>query len=163
MVTRPITSLSRLPSIFAQVRYERDHLLFLRQFVESITEPVEHDGREHIDYVASQIVTEYFRHRYRMDKKIALDGIIYPSAQRRCGRSAVIFAAPSDLNPHPNDWIAEQPTPILTFAQEQSGAYAERPDAALRSYSGRGLLFCGVLRFAGCGARAAPGCAGLRG
>jgi RES domain-containing protein len=73
--TRPlrVLDLSRLPEIpsfYAQVRYERDHLLFLSQFVESITQPVQHDGREHTEYVPSQIVTEYFRHRYNISFRI---------------------------------------------------------------------------------------------
>lgn len=121
--TRPfhildLTALPKIPSMFAEIRYERDHLLFLREFVGSITEPVQHDGRVHIDYVPSQIVTEYFRHRYRIDKKTPLDGIIYPSARRKGGKSAVIFAGPTDLNPQPNDWIVEEPTPMLTLCPD---------------------------------------------
>ena len=118
--TRPLKVLDLLrlpspPSIFAQARYDRDHLLFLRQFVESITQPVQHDGREHTEYVPSQIVTEYFRHRYRFDDKSQLDGIIYPSPQRRRGQSVVIFASQDDLNPHPHEWIAEDRVPILAI------------------------------------------------
>jgi hypothetical protein len=118
--TRPlkILDLSRLPeppSFFAQVRYDRDHLLFLRRFVESITQPVEHDGREHIEYVPSQIVTEYFRHRYRMQENSAMDGIQYPSAQCRRSRSVVIFASQDDLNPRSFEWSAEERTPLLTL------------------------------------------------
>lgn len=117
--TRPLTvlDLSKLPptpSIFAQVRYDRDHLVFLKQFVQSITQPVQHDGREHTEYVPSQIVTEYFRHRYRFKDNSQLDGIVYPSAQRKGGRSAVVFASQDDLNPRPHDWITEERTPVLT-------------------------------------------------
>jgi hypothetical protein len=121
--TRPlkILNLSKLPpapSIFAQVRYDRDHLIFLKQFVGSITQPVQHDGREHTEYVPSQIVTEYFRHRYRFADKSQLDGLVYPSAQRKGGQSAVIFASPDDLNPHPHDWVAHDHTPVLTLCME---------------------------------------------
>jgi len=117
--TRPLTvlDLSKLPptpSIFAQVRHERDHLVFLRQFVKSITQPVRHDGREHTEYVPSQIVTEYFRHRYRFENNARLDGIVYPSARYRGGRSAVIFASQEDLNPRPHEWIAQDWAPVLT-------------------------------------------------
>jgi hypothetical protein len=121
--TRPLivlnlSSLPPTPSIFAKVRYDHDHLVFLEQFVQSITQPVQHDGREHAEYVPSQIVTEYFRHRYRFEDSRQLNGIVYPSAQRKAGRSAAIFASQDDLNPHPHDWIAEDRTPILTICPE---------------------------------------------
>lgn len=110
-----LTRLPGTPSFYAQVRYERDHLLFLHHFVQSITQPVSHDGKEHIDYVPSQIVTEYFRHAYRLPENRRLDGIIYPSAQRPRGRSIVIFAGHDDLNPHPYDWRQEERLPILAL------------------------------------------------
>ena len=110
-----LSKLPEIPSFFAQVRYDRDHLLFLHEFVKSITEPVEHDGREHIEYVPSQIVTEYFRHRYRPDANSTLDGIVYPSAQRRGGRSVIIFASQDDLNPVPREWTHEEVVPLLVL------------------------------------------------
>jgi len=120
--TRPlnILDLSKLPkppSFYARVRYDRDHLLFLREFVESITLPVQHDGREHIDYIPSQIVTEYFRHRYILADKSRLDGIVYPSAQKKHGRAIVIFASQADLDPNPDEWGPGR-TPILTLDPE---------------------------------------------
>ena len=70
----------------------------LRDFVQSITRPVVHDGREHTEYVPTQILTEYFRHRYRLHDGTQLDAIVYPSTQRRAGRSVVIFASQEDLD-----------------------------------------------------------------
>jgi hypothetical protein len=118
--TRPLnvldlTKLPGVPNFYAQVRYDRDHLIFLRQFVEDITRPVMHDGREHIDYVPTQILTEYFRHQYKLPDDVRLDGIIYPSAQRKRGRSIVIFASQDDLNPRPNEFSHEDRVPILTL------------------------------------------------
>jgi hypothetical protein len=115
--TRPLkildlTRLPEIPSFYAEWRYDRDHLVFLRQFVREISQPVVHDGREHIDYVPTQILTEYFRHRYRAGEDTLLDGIIYPSAQRKRGRSIVIFASQDDLNPREHEPWARK-TPIL--------------------------------------------------
>jgi hypothetical protein len=110
-----LSALPPPPDFFAQVRYDRDQLLFLEQFVESITQPVSHDGKEHTEYVPSQIVTEYFRHRYRTHDELSLDGIIYPSARRKRGRSIVIFASQDDLNPNPDGFIAVERVPILTL------------------------------------------------
>jgi hypothetical protein len=101
--------------MFAEVRYLRDHLVFLKQFVRSITQPVRHDGREHMEYVPSQIVTEYFRHRYSSDGNARLDGIVYRSAQRKSGRSAVVFASQDDLNPCPDYWTMKDRTTLLTL------------------------------------------------
>jgi len=119
--TRPLnildlTKLPPIPSFYARVRYDRDHLIFLREFVSSITQPVEHDGREPTEYVPSQIVTEYFRHRYRTHDNAGLDGIIYPSARHKRGRSIVIFASQADLTPRLYPWETDR-IPVLSMDQ----------------------------------------------
>ena len=88
-----------VPSMFAMPRSERELLIFLQEFLEDVRMPVEHDGREHIDYVPTQIVTEFFRHGTADDDLQGLEGIIYPSAQQPGGRSMVIFASRDDLDP----------------------------------------------------------------
>lgn len=61
------TKLPPIPSIYSDYgRFERDRLIFLHHFVENITQPVIHDGREHIDYIPTQILIEYFRYRFRL-------------------------------------------------------------------------------------------------
>jgi hypothetical protein len=107
-----LSSLPPVPCIFDGSRDQRDTLLFLNEFVKSITAPVVHDGREHIDYVPTQILTEYFRRRAAGDDGPAIDGIIYPSSRRRNGRSIVLFASQMDLDP---DRQRLCQAPILTF------------------------------------------------
>ncbi len=114
-----LSKLPPVPSFFAQVRYDRDRLLFLRDFVESITQPVSHDGREHTEYVPTQILTEYFRHRYRLPDHSQLDAIVYPSARRKNGRSVVIFASQEDLSPRPSEWWNKR-TPLLVLDPAQT-------------------------------------------
>jgi hypothetical protein len=109
-----LTQLPPIPGFYSQWRYDRDHLVFLRDFVKEISQPVVHDGREHIDYVPTQILTEYFRHRYKLEGDVRLDGIVYPSAQRRRGRSIVIFASQDDLDPKENEFWGER-KPTLTL------------------------------------------------
>jgi hypothetical protein len=68
--TLRVLDLSRLPekpNFYARQRWDLDQLIFLEEFVSNITQPVVHDGREHIDYVPTQILTEYFRHVYKED------------------------------------------------------------------------------------------------
>lgn len=60
-----LTDLPRIPSIFDEALYEsRPPLIFLRHFQQDISKPVERDGREHYEYMPTQIVAEYFRHVY---------------------------------------------------------------------------------------------------
>jgi hypothetical protein len=94
-----LSELPRVPSVFAVSREERGGLLFLREFVKSITAPVVHDGHEHIEYVPTQVLTEYFRQHVTALDGSALDGIVYPSARRRRGKSLVVFRSQEDLDP----------------------------------------------------------------
>lgn len=94
-----LSDMRETPSFWFSHRSDRDRVLFLKAFAESISQPVTHDGREHIDYVPSQIVTEYFRHVYRTDDGKQLDGIIFPSARVRKAKNFVIFASSHDLRP----------------------------------------------------------------
>jgi hypothetical protein len=87
-----LSNLPDLPSIFdsdeqSKVRY--DELSFLRNFVEDLTLPIVLDGREHIDYVPTQVFTEYLRYSF----PVPLDGLLYPSAQGP-GRNVVLFCGP---------------------------------------------------------------------
>ena len=52
----------KVPTIFSQVRSYRFEKRFLYDFIKDFTKPIERADRAHIDYVPTQIVTEYFRH-----------------------------------------------------------------------------------------------------
>lgn len=71
-------------------------LAFLHSFVKSVATKVEPRSREHVDYVPTQVVTEWFRTVFRWGKS-SLDGIFYPSTQHPGGRSVVLFANRNDL------------------------------------------------------------------
>ena len=60
---------------------------FVRDFVQA----VEKDGREHIEYVPTQVVTEYFRRVFRDTDGEPIRGIIYPSSRHEGGKSYVLF------------------------------------------------------------------------
>ena len=57
-----MTALPELPSLFEDVAQRYDTVLFLRRFAEDIVLPIELDGREHIEYVPTQVFTEYLRY-----------------------------------------------------------------------------------------------------
>jgi RES domain-containing protein len=86
-----LTQLPSEPSIFAiDLKDEREKALFLGGFVDSITKPVAKDGREHIDYVPSQVVCEYLAQAFSADG-MPLDGLIFPSTVHPGGVNLVVF------------------------------------------------------------------------
>jgi len=102
--TRPLlvldlTELPPVPSMFEASREWRGAILFLREFVKSISAPVVHDGGEHVEYVPTQVLTEYFQNQVSTPDGSRLDGIVYPSARRRGGRSLVVFRSREELDP----------------------------------------------------------------
>jgi hypothetical protein len=91
-----LTALPPARGIFADgTRYEKAAIGFLHQFVEDATLPIERDGREHIEYVPTQIVTEYFRHKflyeYEPGQRSQVHGILYPNSRSEQGFNAVLF------------------------------------------------------------------------
>lgn len=98
LIVIDLISLPSLPSIFDTARRElRESVLFLRNFVKSISQPVRKDGQEHLDYVPSQVVSEYFAVVMRAPKRRTIDGLLYPSAVRPGGKNLVLF--PTDRSP----------------------------------------------------------------
>ncbi|MDC6296221.1 HEPN-associated N-terminal domain-containing protein [Ralstonia pseudosolanacearum] len=91
-----LVALPTKPSIFdSGHRTEWTELTFLKGFVDAITIPIAKDGREHVNYVPSQIVSEYFAKVFRDADGEQLDGIVYPSTVRPSGQNVVLF---------PNSW-----------------------------------------------------------
>lgn len=81
-----------MPSLFdASRRGLRSTVSFLESFAEELTLPVLERGHEHIEYVPTQVFTEYIRHVYKDRKGKGLEGILYKSAVRRRGINCVLF------------------------------------------------------------------------
>jgi HEPN/RES N-terminal domain 1/RES domain len=80
-----------VPSLFDDVRRDdRWALGFLHAFREAIILPVVPDDRIHIDYVPTQIVSEYLRLWFAPDGG-DIDGVIFPSSRSSGGRCAAMF------------------------------------------------------------------------
>lgn len=87
-----LADLPSIPSVFNESGHHRIHSLrFLHAFAYDITQPIARDGREHIEYVPTQIVTEYFRRVFRDADAEALDGILYRSSRQDGDRAFVLF------------------------------------------------------------------------
>lgn len=52
---------------------------YFYSFLEDFSKPIGKDGKEHIDYVPTQIVTEYFRRIFTICDINTLEGIAYKS------------------------------------------------------------------------------------
>lgn len=95
-----LTSLPRRLGFFEQLSdsstVDRYAISFLHDFVATLAAKVEPGDREHVDYVPTQVVTEWFRTTFRHNDS-PLDGICYPSSQRPRGKSVVLFANRYDV------------------------------------------------------------------
>lgn len=102
-VVLDLTNLPPIPSIFddEDKRVRRAGLIFLHDFREAIAAPIQRDGREHIEYVPSQIVTEYLRYRHELEDGGKLAGIVYPSARHSGGTCCVLFVQAEELVEQP--------------------------------------------------------------
>jgi hypothetical protein len=86
-----ISKLPHVPSIFGSMeRNERENIIFLRMFRDDIMKPVKRDGREHVEYIPSQIFTEYIRY-YVRNGIHSVNGICYPSTQNSKGLNYALF------------------------------------------------------------------------
>lgn len=87
-----LTNLPPLPSIFdSKNRKYFNKILFLKSFVADLSQNIVRDEKIHIEYVPTQIVTEYFRYVFPEISKIKIDGIIYPSSKGKLGNCCVLF------------------------------------------------------------------------
>jgi hypothetical protein len=89
-----LTKIPPVPGMFEPNEHlasQRANLIFLRGFQEDISKPVEKDDRAHVEYVPTQIVTEFFRRVVKDAHGEPVRGILYPSAQFGGGTSCVLF------------------------------------------------------------------------
>lgn len=97
-----LRTLPEVPGIFSSSsRDRRLTLRFLHHFRDDIMQPIARDDRVHIDYLPSQVVTEFIRDFDFKGGKV--DGIAYGSTASG-GWNVALFAAPVDLG-----LIARQP------------------------------------------------------
>jgi hypothetical protein len=98
VVPIPVVDLARLPdipSIFdAEHRDRRPPLRFLHQFSRIISDPVNRppgSEQEAVEYVPSQIVTDYFRNLFQLEHARPVKGLLYRSARREHGTCCALF------------------------------------------------------------------------
>ena len=89
--------LPEVPSIYdKKQRASRAAILFLHKFAAEISRSIVKDGREHIEYVPTQVFAEYLRYIFRDKSGMRLDGIIFSSSKQKGGWSIVLFLDSDD-------------------------------------------------------------------
>lgn len=96
-----LTRLRAAPSVFAELpdssEYDpRPRLNFLHGVSRDISRPIARDDRVHIEYVPTQVVTEYVRTSIRLNRR-RVDGIRYNSSRNNAATALVLFADQSNL------------------------------------------------------------------
>jgi len=87
-----LAEIPAMPSLFdADMRRLRPTVSFLESFSDEIARPILKGDREDIEYVPTQVFTEYIRHVYRGREGNELDGILYKSTIRKDGINCVLF------------------------------------------------------------------------
>lgn len=87
-----LATLPDIPSVFNLDQQHMIHALrFFHGFAKDISKPVSRNGKEHVEYVPTQVVTEFFRHIYQTGDGKRLDGIIYRSSREGGRIACVIF------------------------------------------------------------------------
>ncbi len=96
-----LTELPRVMSIFEELpdslEYDpRPRQIFLRDIAYDISKPIARDDRVHVEYVPTQIVTEYLRTVKSIDGR-PIEGIRFKSSRHGVGNSLVLFADQTNL------------------------------------------------------------------
>lgn len=82
------------PSVFDEGNnWKIPYYNFLLDFVRELSSSIKKDGREHIEYVPTQVFSEYFRRIYKTEDGKSLDGIMYHSSKHK-GVCCVLFSGP---------------------------------------------------------------------
>lgn len=97
MLLLDLTELPKVPSIYdGENNGGLYPLQFFHDFAEEISKPIERGDREHVEYAPTQIVSEFFRHIFRLNDDMKLNGIIYKSSRKGGEKAVVLFCENDD-------------------------------------------------------------------
>ena len=65
-------------------------LEFLYEFRNDLIKPISRDGKEHIDYVPTQVISEFLKFEFSKRSKNRVEGILYNSSKNN-GTCLVLF------------------------------------------------------------------------
>ncbi len=86
------TNIPKISGLFDKKNHEKRWCLkFLHNLIDDFIKPIKHDGKEHVEYVPTQVVTEYLRYIFKTIDKNSVQGIMYPCSKNKKLRSIVLF------------------------------------------------------------------------
>jgi hypothetical protein len=135
-----LTNLPAVPSLFEDIpdtlSYDpRPRILFLWKLSREISRPIARDDRVHIEYLPTQVVTEYLRTSVTVDGK-KVDGIRYRSSRSGVGTAIVLFANQDNIE--------------LEFGAAGSFAYASRDRwLTLKSFNEKRVTARSITKWSG--------------
>ena len=102
-----LTNLPAVPSMFTELsdtmEYDpRPRVAFLHNISREISRPIARDDRIHIEYVPTQVVTEYVRTSVVIEGR-SIDGIRYRSSRRGAETAIVLFADATNIVLEPDE------------------------------------------------------------
>jgi hypothetical protein len=137
-----LSSLPKIPSLFDSTKnHIRHYLIFLHDFVNELAKQIIKDGHEHIEYVPTQVVTEYFLKIFRTEDRKQLNGILYKSSLKKGGICCVLFFKNDnciDIHPgwksekdyldKPMYWLGLEQAKIKTFSRLKVNTLLEKEE-----------------------------------
>lgn len=122
LLTVDLTDLRAFPSPFDRTnRHLRRPRAFLGEFAKEFSRPVERDGREYVEYVPTQVVSEFLRYRHRGTDDRPIDGVVYNSAKEGGGKAVVLFVEAEQCGP-PTEKQAHHREEVLSLKDSKNAA-----------------------------------------
>ena len=91
-----LVNLPSVPGLFSgRDRQETMELAFMNRFAREIGKPIDRDDRVHVEYIPSQVVTEFIRDTLVDGREV--DGIRYRSSLDKDGINIVLFATQDNI------------------------------------------------------------------
>ncbi len=97
---------------------KRETYVLLYQFIEDLIKPISNDGSQHIDYIPTQVVTEYLKNSFSSELNQEIHGLIYPSTKRKGYKNVVLFFNDQNVTNDKNDldkYLILNPMPISKY------------------------------------------------
>ncbi len=97
---------------------KRETYVLLYQFLEDLTKPISNDGSQHIDYIPTQVVTEYLKNSLYSELNTEIHGLIYPSTKRKGHENVVLFFNSQNITNDKDEldkYIVLNPMPISKY------------------------------------------------
>ncbi len=98
-----------IPSFFdlTQSVDRSEKLRFLHEFRDDVSKPIERDGLVHVNYVPTQVITEYLRRAFQTDEGEPVFGLQFASSRDAAGHNVVVFLDNEHcVDPEEDPWIA---------------------------------------------------------